>query len=81
MKGDGGAIGITEDPSAFRRWMVSGPEISRLVKQYEDTTKEKVEKVDTRHHEATRQEQETFISKVQKLSQVLRDMENPFSEN
>ena len=62
VKGDGGAIGITEDPSAFRRWMVSGPEISRLVKQYENTTKEKVEKLDTRHHEATRQEQDTFIS-------------------
>jgi len=24
IKGDGGAVGITEDPSALRRWMVAG---------------------------------------------------------
>ena len=26
VKGDGGAIGLTENPAAFRRWMLSGPE-------------------------------------------------------
>jgi hypothetical protein len=31
VKDDGGAIGLTEDPSALRRWMVAGPEICRLV--------------------------------------------------
>ena len=30
VKGDGGAIGLTEDPAALRRWMVAGPKISRL---------------------------------------------------
>ena len=35
IKGDGGAIGVTEDPSALRRWMVAGTEISRLVANYE----------------------------------------------
>ena len=35
IKGDGGAIGLTEDPSALRRWMVAGPEVSRLVAGYE----------------------------------------------
>ena len=35
VKGDGGAIGLTEDPSALRRWMVAGPEVSHLVSQYE----------------------------------------------
>ena len=36
IKGDGGAVGITEDPSALRRWMVAGPAVSHLVEQYED---------------------------------------------
>ena len=33
VKGDGGAIGVTEDPSALRRWMVAGPQVSHLVAQ------------------------------------------------
>lgn len=30
VKGDGGAVGLTENPSALRRWMVSGPEMACL---------------------------------------------------
>ena len=26
VKGSGGAVGLTENPSAFRKWMVAGPE-------------------------------------------------------
>ena len=45
IKGNGGAVGMTENPSALRRWMMSWPEVSHLVAQYEtvsqakDTTK------------------------------------------
>ena len=35
IKASGGAIGITEDPSALRRRMVAGPEVSRLDLQNE----------------------------------------------
>ena len=31
INGDGGAIGLTEDPAVLRRWMVAGPETSRLI--------------------------------------------------
>ena len=34
IKGGGGAIAITEDASALRRWMVAGPAVSQLVSQY-----------------------------------------------
>ena len=34
IKDEGGAIGVTEDPSALRRWMVAGPEVSRLATEY-----------------------------------------------
>ena len=34
IKGEGGAIGVTEDPSALRRWMVAGPEVSRLATEF-----------------------------------------------
>ena len=36
FKGAGGTVGLTENPSAFRKWMVSGPEQARLLKEFED---------------------------------------------
>jgi len=35
IKGDGGAVGLTENPSALHRWMVAGPEVSRVVEEFE----------------------------------------------
>ena len=35
VKGDGGAIGLTENFSHLLRWMVSGPEVARLVNEFE----------------------------------------------
>ena len=31
VKGDGGAVGLTDNPSALRRWMIAGPEIARVL--------------------------------------------------
>ena len=31
VKGDGVAVGLTENPAAPRRWMVAGPKISRII--------------------------------------------------
>ena len=36
VKSSGGCIGLTENPVAFRRWMLSGPELARLEKQFEE---------------------------------------------
>ena len=36
IKGEGGAVGLTETPSALRRWMIGGPEIARMVGEYEE---------------------------------------------
>jgi len=35
VKSVGGAVGLTENPSAFRKWMESGPEQVRLLKEFE----------------------------------------------
>ena len=37
IKGDGGAVGIFANPTALLKWMVSGPEISRMVYEFEQT--------------------------------------------
>jgi len=36
VKGSGGAVGLTENPKAFKRWMVAGPEQARLLIEFED---------------------------------------------
>jgi len=36
IKDDGGTKGLTEDPTAFWRWMIAGPEVSHLVARYEE---------------------------------------------
>ena len=51
IKGEGGAIGVTDDPSAPRRWMVAGPEVSRLATEYEIVSKAKDANEKVRHHE------------------------------
>ena len=35
IKGEGGVIGITENPTALLRWMVAGPELARMVTEFE----------------------------------------------
>ncbi len=30
VKSDGGAVGLTQNPGALRRWMVAGPEVVRM---------------------------------------------------
>lgn len=34
VKGEGGAIGLTENPGALLRWMVAGLEVSRPVNEF-----------------------------------------------
>ena len=78
---DGGAIGITEDPSALRRWMVAGPEVSHLVAQHEAASKAKETSEHASHHEQTQQAQKVFLERVKRLSHVMTDTGNPFQED
>lgn len=35
VKDDGVTVYLTENPAALRRWMVSGPEIARVIGEFE----------------------------------------------
>ena len=35
IKGGGGAVGLTENPAALKRWMIAGPEICRMIGEFE----------------------------------------------
>jgi hypothetical protein len=79
IKGEGGAIGVTEDPSALRRWMVAGPEVSQLVSTYEKISEGK-DVNEEQHHEETAHVQKTFLERVTKLHSTISEMSNPFAE-
>lgn len=78
VKGDGGAIGLTEDPAALRRWMVAGPEISYIVAKYEAASIRKDATAVTKHHEQGLSAQNSFFGKVDALHRVLQAYGNPF---
>ena len=60
IKGDGEAIGLTEDPTALRRWMVAGPDVSGLVTGYEAVSRAEDATTSSRHHEPTERAQKAF---------------------
>lgn len=81
IKGDGGAVGLTEDPGALRRWMIARPELSRLVAAYEAVSDTKDAAVDSKHHEQTLSAQRSFLEKAEALFRVFKEMGNPFQED
>ena len=81
VKGDGGAIGLTQNPRALLRWMVAGPEIARTIDGFETECLDNHTGRDNgRHHEHTMAVQVTFASEVQALVEVTEDLGNPFME-
>ena len=80
VNGDGGAVGLTENPAALRRWMVSGPEMARLIGEFEVSTRKR-KKTDFRHHEQRKHAQMTFGQDITSLTDVIEEMGNPFAEN
>ena len=64
VKGDSGAIGLTENSSQLLRWMVSGPEVARLVNEFECSLEvekgDQGKKPDCHHHEQRKGVQKAF---------------------
>ena len=80
MKGDGGAIGLTENSAALHRWMVAGPEMARLIGEFQMSV-EKKQNAETCHHEQKRHIQAAFAQDVKSLVEAFEEMGNPFLED
>ena len=82
IKGDGGAIGLTQSPEALRRWMLTGPEMARLIAEFEASIGEGSEAhaPETKHHEQTKAFQVKFVDQVKAMVNVIEEMGNPFVE-
>ena len=81
VKGDGGVIGLTENDPAMKRWMVAGPEISRIIKEYEDYCNGASMGNSDKHHEQTKSIQTAFRRDVKHTITTFNDMGNPFLED
>lgn len=65
IKGEGGAIGILDNEYALLKWMVSGPRISSLIKEFEKKSFLKDEKdVGAKHHEDNNTFEKRFLTHV-----------------
>ena len=81
VKSDGGAVGLTQNPEALRRWMVAGPELVRLTTEFETSLENFHKKpTGTQHHDQTKSTQVIFAEHVKNLVQVMEEMGNPFLE-
>lgn len=77
VKGDGGAVGLTNSLSALRRWVFAGPEIARMVEEFEMQTF-RGDATDGDHHELLPSFQVTFSTQVNELVVAMEELGNPF---
>ena len=81
VKGDGGVVGLTENPNALRRLMLSGSEMARLVNEFEaGMAPDTGAKENSKHHEEHRSFQVSFFKHVKSLAAAVEDLGNPFLE-
>ena len=70
VKGSGGAVGLTQNPSAFRKWLLAGPEQARLIQEFEEQFV--IEKEgEGFHHDEGLSTQKTFQLHVLSLVEVI----------
>ena len=86
VKGNGGAIGLTESSTQLLCWMVSGPEISRIINHFELSQElvrniaKQAEYEDLRHYEQMKGVQNTFRNQVNAVCSIIEEMGNPFAD-
>ena len=74
-------LGLTDNATALRRWMVAGPEVARVIVEFEDFNMHPRNQEETRHHEETPSVQNTFARDVRSLVAVIEELGNPFEED
>ena len=79
VKADGGAIGITENPSALLRWITSGPQICQLIKDFDSTTMSSSSVKNKHHHDDIPSLHKLFLKNVCQLTETIDYLENPIT--
>ena len=77
VKGSDGAIGLMQNPVAFRKWLLARPEQGWLIEEFEKQFLESKDD-DNFHHDEGNSTQTSFKSQVLSLVEAFEDMGNPF---
>ena len=80
VKGNGGAIGLIQNASPLRRWMVARPEISRAVNNFDDLLTQTRHEPDSLHHEQNLASLVRFHKHVNDLVATIEKYGNPFTK-
>ena len=81
VKGNGGVVGLTENPAALCRWLLSCPELARLLTQFEEQyLPETNSETECTHHEEGLSHQMRFHNQVNKLVEEINGLGHPFEE-
>src|SRR5687768_16660610 len=81
VKGVGGIIGLTQNPLMLERWIMTGPEISRVVEEFScEDDSDDCDDDYLPHHEEGYACQHRFKGHVTVLTEVFINKTNPFEE-
>ena len=73
-------MGLLVNPHALQRWMVAGPEVSRVIDEFETAQEQHVNKAQLLHHDQNESTQKTFKKDVRSLVAVIEEFGNPYLE-
>ena len=80
IKGDGGVIGIMDNPSALIKWITAGPEVARIIDEFEVSSGITRTK-STQHHDQSPSVQSKFAQHVKTMVIKFQEVGNPFTED
>ena len=81
VKGCDGAVGLIENPSALKKWMISRPEQTTLLKEFEDCLSRSKGCELGDDHEEEFSVQKNFKQEAASLIQMIEEMGNPFLDD
>ncbi|KAG7165876.1 hypothetical protein Hamer_G011772, partial [Homarus americanus] len=80
IKGDVGVVCLTDNSSAICRWMIAGPEVSRVIEEFQDGNRHRERRADTCNHDQTASVENAFDKDVHSFANLIEDLRNPIEE-
>ena len=77
VEGEGGAVGLTENPAALRRWIVAGPQLARMNEEFEEVISASESQ---NHHENKPAIQSALDKDAVNLVPSFEELGSPFKE-
>lgn len=79
LKGDAGVTDLLMKPDAMNRWMLSGPEVSKCLREFQNSSSIS-DNIILPHHEESESFQKQFLTKRNSLKKTIEELGNPYLE-